>query len=257
MSISTDTTTNTKRQDDVAGKPLIELSEIRFSWPGGTLPVLEIDHFHLGHDESIFIRGPSGSGKSTLLGIITGILLPQDGDVVVVDRRINDLSGAERDRFRVDTMGYIFQMFNLIPYLNIVENVILPCQFSKSRKAQALRNSSTLEEEALRLLSHLNLGGSEVQDKVVAELSVGQQQRVAAARALIGGPRLVIGDEPTSSLDSEHRESFLRLLFEECSRMGSSLIFVSHDIDLAPMFDRVVELSEINNAPDGTAGGKE
>lgn len=236
-------------------KSLIDIAGISFTWPRSKAPVLEIERFHLGHQETVFIMGPSGSGKSTLLGILTGILVPQRGDVVVANKKLNELNGTERDRFRVDNIGYIFQMFNLIPYLSVVENVILPCQFSAYRKAQALQNCSTLVEEASRLLNHLNLNNSDLLDKPVVELSVGQQQRVAAARALIGRPRLVIADEPTSSLDSDHRESFLQLLFEECSNAGSSLIFVSHDTNLAPLFDRVVEFHQINKAPSPQPGG--
>lgn len=231
--------------------PVIDITGLRFTWPKGSSPVLDLDDFRVGRKELLFIMGASGSGKSTLLGIITGILLPQQGEVSVLGRNVRQMKGAARDRFRADNIGYIFQMFNLIPYLSVVENVILPCQFSSFRKARALSQSSSLNEEALRLLAHLNLKDPELLAKPVVELSVGQQQRVAAARALIGSPELVIADEPTSSLDTEHRESFLRLLFEECTRSGATLIFVSHDISLAPLFNRVVEFKQINRLSGG------
>lgn len=237
------------------GESVIDITGLRFTWPQGLSPVLDIDHFRVDQGEQLFVMGASGSGKSTLLGILTGIILPQRGDVTILGQRITQLSGSVRDRFRADNIGYIFQMFNLIPYLSVVENVVLPCQFSTLRKKRALAKSASLRDEALRLLAHLNLKDSELLDKPVIELSVGQQQRVAAARALIGSPDLVIADEPTSSLDTEHRESFLRLLFDECSRSGTTLIFVSHDNSLAPLFDRSVEFKEINMASGVSDGG--
>ena len=204
----------------------------------------------------LFIMGPSGSGKSTLLGLLTGILVPQQGEVKILGQTLSQLSGTARDRFRADNIGYIFQMFNLIPYLSVVENVILPCQFSPARRKRTGPPPSSPGQEALRLLAHLNLNEPGLLHKPVVDLSVGQQQRVAAARALIGRPNLVIADEPTSSLDLEHRESFLRLLFDECQRSGATLVFVSHDTGLASLFDRVIELKTINKATGAGEGGK-
>ncbi len=236
-------------------EPVIDIAGLRFTWPKGLSPVLEIDHFRVDPGELLFVMGPSGSGKSTLLGILTGILFPQQGEVEVLQQRITRLNGAARDRFRADYIGYIFQMFNLIPYLSVIENVVLPCQFSAARKKKALLHASSLSDEALRLLEHLNLKDPRLLDKPVVELSVGQQQRVAAARALIGTPELVIADEPTSSLDTNHREAFLRLVFNECRRSGATLVFVSHDMSLAPLFDRGVELNRINRAKGISGGG--
>ena len=213
-------------------EPVIDITGLSFTWPKSQSPVLEIDNFRVEPGELIFIMGPSGSGKSTLLGILTGILSSQQGEVRVLEKQISQLSGSARDRFRADNIGYIFQMFNLIPYLSVVENVTLPCQFSSFRKKKIQDQGSSPHDEALRLLAHLNLTDPGMLEKPVIELSVGQQQRVAAARALIGSPPLVIADEPTSSLDTEHRESFLRLLFDECARSGTTLIFVSHDTSL-------------------------
>jgi len=247
--VNNTTTMKSKRMELV-----IDITGLRFAWPQSLSPVLEIDNFKVEPGELLFIMGPSGSGKSTLLGILTGILLQQKGKVRILEQQISKLKGAARDRFRADNIGYIFQMFNLIPYLSVVENVILPCQFSSQRKANIELQGSTPREEALRLLAHLNLKDPGVLEKPVVELSVGQQQRVAAARSLIGNPALVIADEPTSSLDTEHRESFLNLLFDECSRSGATLIFVSHETSLVPLFDRVVEFNKINMAS-GLSGG--
>ena len=229
-------------------EPVIEISGLRFSWAKDLSPVLEIDNFTVNQGELLFVKGASGSGKSTLLSLITGILTPQKGEVKVLGKRITQLKGSARDSFRAENIGYIFQMFNLIPYLSVVENVILPCKFSQSRKKSALLQAGSLEEEAFRLLQHLNLNDPELIGKPVIELSVGQQQRVAAARALIGNPKLVIADEPTSSLDTEHRKFFLELLFNECSQSGATLIFVSHDASLAPFFNKVIDFKQLNMA---------
>lgn len=236
------------RNEEIGRKsPVIDIHKLRYSWSKNLPLVLDIENFRVNRGERVFILGPSGSGKSTLLGILTGILSPQHGEVNILQHQLSTLHGAVRDRFRADHIGYIYQMFNLIPYLSLIENVTLPCQFSAMRKKRAVSKGGDLKKEALRLLEHLNLQGARFLDKPVVELSVGQQQRVAAARALIGSPDLVIADEPTSSLDSEHREGFLRLLFDECQSSGATLIFVSHDVSLIPLFDRVVELQRINN----------
>lgn len=228
------------------GSPIIEIADLCFSWQDTTPPLLRIKECRVEVGEKVFLKGPSGSGKSTLLSILTGILEPQQGAVTLLDTNICQLSGTQKDRFRADNIGYIFQMFNLLPYLNLVENVVLPCSFSKNRRQNI--SATSMEAEAIDLLQRLGLEQAVCQNTAVAELSVGQQQRVAAARALIGAPPIIIADEPTSALDTEHRQAFLQLLFEECSRTGSTLIFVSHDPYLATSFDRVIDLCELNSA---------
>ena len=195
--------------------------------------------------ERVFIEGASGSGKSTLLCLLAGVVTPQQGEIWVLGQRIDRLGGARRDRFRSDHIGFIFQLFNLIPYLSVLENVTLPCRFSPMRRAAALNNGSSLEAAALRLLSHLDLDQG-LMARPVTELSVGQQQRVAAARALMGRPEILIADEPTSSLDADRRAAFLELLFRECEAAGTTLVFVSHDVTLERFFDRTIALTEIN-----------
>ncbi|XCN74696.1 MAG: ABC transporter ATP-binding protein [Candidatus Electrothrix aestuarii] len=234
-----------------ASEPVVSLRDLRFTWPKRTAPVLDIEKLQAERGEQLFLMGPSGSGKTTLLGILGGIIRPQQGKVAVLGENIASLGRAAGDRFRADHIGFIFQMFNLIPYLSVIENVTLPCHFSRSRKETALRQSPDLGKEALRLLGHLRLDDPTLINKPVVELSVGQQQRVAAARALIGSPELLIADEPTSSLDSDHREAFIRLLFEECALAGTTLIFVSHDTSLAGLFHRTVKLQELNKAAAG------
>ena len=238
------TDTKNKRLDGKWGA--IEISELQFSWGTSSAPILDINSLRVDKGQSVFIEGPSGSGKSTLLALIAGVLTPLQGGVAVLGHRLNTFSDYQRDRFRSDHMGVIFQMFNLIPYLSVEENVTLPCRFSRLRREKALCCDGSLAAEARRLLAHLDMDHPGILTRPVTELSVGQQQRVAAARALIGSPEIVIADEPTSSLDAGHRHSFIRLLFEECQKAQATLIFVSHDTSMTSLFDRHVRLSEIN-----------
>jgi putative ABC transport system ATP-binding protein len=224
----------------------IEINGMRFSWGGSRDPVLSIDKLRIRSGERVFIEGPSGSGKSTLLSLIAGVITPQQGMIRVNGYDLHELKGATRDRIRADHIGYIYQMFNLIPYLSVIENVTLPCRFSSHRRHKAAAKSSSIKEEALRLLKSLDLGDASVLNKPATELSVGQQQRVAAARALIGAPELIIADEPTSSLDADLRKTFIQLLFHESDPKNSSIVFVSHDKALAGLFDRAIRLDDIN-----------
>ena len=226
--------------------PIVRLSDLRFAWPGHSA-LLEISSFELAPKERLFLRGPSGSGKSTLLGLIAGVLEASDGNVQVMDQNLTELSGSRRDQIRADHLGVIFQMFNLVPYLSVVQNVVLPCRFSK-RRLHNVQAKGGPEAEAKRLLERLGLEDTALQARNVTDLSVGQQQRVAAARALIGQPSLVIADEPTSALDTDMRDRFIELLSEEAAQTGSALLFVSHDSGLAPLFDRAIDLTDINLA---------
>ncbi|OED48131.1 methionine ABC transporter ATP-binding protein [Endozoicomonas sp. (ex Bugula neritina AB1)] len=226
-------------------KSVINLKDVRFSWTEGT-PVLDIPELELYQGEKVFIRGPSGSGKTTLLGLLGGVITAEQGQVNILGSDISRMSSSRRDEFRASQIGFIFQMFNLIPYLSVVENVTLPLDFSKSRLTRVTTTGRTPEQEAVRLLAHLGLSEPTLISRPVTELSIGQQQRVAAARALIGRPALVIADEPTSALDTEAREAFIRLLFDECEASDSTLVFVSHDPTLEPLFDRSISLHEVN-----------
>ncbi|OOZ41006.1 methionine ABC transporter ATP-binding protein [Solemya pervernicosa gill symbiont] len=225
---------------------VIEIEGLEFRWQPAGDPTLQIDHFAVTRGERIFIKGESGSGKSTLLSLLGGVLTPQRGTITLLGETINSLPGAKRDRFRADHIGFIFQMFNLIPYLSVVENVVLPLHFSKRRRKRVEERHSA-GEEAERLLGHLDLSG-ELLHRPVTELSVGQQQRVAAARALIGSPELVIADEPTSSLDADRRQAFIELLIRECDEAGNTLLFVSHDSSLESHFNHTLPLGAINRA---------
>lgn len=223
----------------------VHLQAVQYRWSARQALVLDIADFQVLQGEKVFVQGPSGSGKSTLLGILGGVLLPQMGDVHILGRRLNGMRGRRRDTFRATHIGFIFQMFNLLPYLSLVENVLLPCHFSRQRQHNAQHRAGDLRAEAVRLLSDLGLDAT-LHDNVATQLSVGQQQRVAVARALIGRPELLIADEPTSALDADAQEGFLKLLFQECNAVDTTVIFVSHNAALATQFDRSVELAEIN-----------
>jgi putative ABC transport system ATP-binding protein len=226
----------------------IQINNLIFRWKRDGATVLSLDAIRIARGEQVFISGPSGSGKSTLLSLLAGVTTAEQGSLQVLGNRLERLGGVERDHFRANHIGYIFQMFNLIPYLSMVDNVTLPCRFSRQRREKAVKRSGTPEHEALRLLDHLDMAHDELLDRPVTTLSVGQQQRVAAARALMGSPEIVIADEPTSSLDANRREAFVQLLFNECGESGATLVFVSHDESLEPLFERRIPLKEANRA---------
>ena len=219
--------------------PALALADVRFSWRRRGSFSLAVNRFALARGERVLMIGPSGSGKSTLLNLICGVVEPESGEVAVLGTDLAGMAGAARDRFRAAHFGIVFQMFNLLPYLSAVDNVLLPLGFSPARRERAGAGDRT----ARLLLERLNVAA--IADQPAAELSVGQQQRVAAARALIGSPEIVIADEPTSALDRDSQDAFLGLLFAEVDRAGASLLMVSHDPDLRPRFDRVVALTEI------------
>lgn len=220
-------------------KYAVDLKDITFSY--GDEAVLCIPSLQIKKGEKVFIHGPSGSGKSTLLNLISGILSPQAGSIQIEGLELNQLKPSEKDVFRGKNIGFIFQNFNLINYLTIFENIILPLKASSERMRKI---NEPIKEEVNRLARHLNI--FDFLHKKVSDLSVGQQQRVAVARALIGNPSIIIADEPTSSLDDEVTDKFIELLLDEHKRENFTLIFVSHDKRIARYFDREIALGEIN-----------
>jgi putative ABC transport system ATP-binding protein len=221
----------------------LRITDLVFRWPRQAA-CLDIQGFELAAGERVFLHGASGSGKSTLLGLLGGVALPQAGRIELLGTDITRLSSRARDRFRADHIGFLFQQFNLLPWLPAIDNVLLPCTFSARRRERA---GADPRAEAGRMLRHLDLQ-PESWRKPAGELSVGQQQRVAAARALIGRPEILIADEPTSALDAERQQVFIDLLLQESAAVGAALVFVSHDQRLAGHFDRSVALHEINTA---------
>ncbi len=222
---------------------LLLIESLSYTWPGQPRPVLDIERLVLNRGEKVFLYGPSGSGKSTLLAAIGGLIRPDSGRMQFGELDLVALRRARRDRFRAENLGVIFQQFNLLPWLDVRANVMLPCRFSRARAERA----GDLRAEAESLLKAMDLN-PDLWDRRADQLSVGQQQRVAAARALIGRPALILADEPTSSLDSDRRQSFLDLLFAQVEAAKSTLLFVSHDRELALHFDRSIDLTEINAA---------
>ena len=228
---------------EAADEDILRFTDVAFSWRGGAAFRLNIASFAVRQRESLLIMGPSGSGKSTLLSLACGIVSPERGAIAVAGTAVSDLRGAALDRFRAEHFGIIFQMFNLLPYGSIVDNVLLPLIFARERRSRASRDGEPAQE-ARRLLERLGLEPA-LHRRSAPTLSVGQQQRVAVARALIGGPAIVIADEPTSALDRDHQQAFLDLLFEETERAGATLVMVSHDATMAPRFERTVELGSL------------
>ena len=224
---------------------MIEIEALRFTWPSAAVDTLQIDSLRIARGETLFLYGPSGAGKSTLLGLLAGVLEPTNGRVRLLGVDWSSISAAQRDARRAEHVGYIFQQFNLLPYLNVLDNVLLPTRFSARRGERAAQHSGSTRAAAESLLARFGLAAP-LWPRVASMLSVGQQQRVAAARALIGRPELVIADEPTSALDTALRDGFMDLLLGECAASGSTLVFVSHDERLAARFDRRLSLAEIN-----------
>ncbi len=230
---------------------MLLIKDLRFRWNKKEPWVIDIPSFSLAEKESVFLKGASGSGKSTLLSLLAGINKANEGQLSIIGEELTALKSYQRDKFRADHIGYIFQQFNLLPYLSVLDNITLPCHFSASRKAKVTRKDNTgqtLNNEAKRLLNALALPES-VLLKPVTSLSIGQQQRVAVARALIGKPALLLADEPTSALDADARQAFIQLLMKETEQAGSSLIFVSHDKGFESFFDRSLSLADLNQAP--------
>lgn len=223
-------------------KNAIEIRNLKFGYLPGS-EIIDIPAFEVERGERLFLYGPSGSGKTTFLGLLAGMMPPRSGTLKVMDQDLGALSPSGRDALRGKEIGYIFQMFNLIPYLNVLENILLPLSLSRDRAARLHKDSI----EAVReIASHLKIDN--ILDKQVTQISVGQQQRVAVARALLGNPSIVLADEPTSALDADAKNLFLELLFSECDRLLATLIFVSHERALSSMFKKSQSLLEINAA---------
>ena len=226
---------------------VLAIEALRFGWPGAAAPCIDIERLEVQAGNTLFLHGPSGCGKSTLLSLMAGVLVADSGRATLLGHDWAALSGAARDRCRVAHVGYIFQQFNLLPYLSVLDNVLLPCRFSDRRRSRAAAQHGTPRAQAEDLLAGMGLDRT-LWRRPALQLSVGQQQRVAAARALIGQPELVIADEPTSALDEGHREAFLDVLLAACAAHRSALVFVSHDQRIAARFARELRLPDLHRA---------
>lgn len=217
------------------------LDQVEFHWSGRAAFGLTVPDFRIGQGERVLLLGESGSGKSTLLSLICGINAPEQGSIRVDGTELMDMGPAARDRFRAEKIGIVFQQFNLLPYASPMDNILLPLRFAPGRRGRV----GQAQDAALALTDALGLARSVMNCPTADRLSVGQQQRVAVARALIGAPSLIVADEPTSALDAGSQATFLDLLFAQCANAGSTLLMVSHDERLGPRFDRSIRIEEI------------
>jgi putative ABC transport system ATP-binding protein len=209
---------------------------------GSVVPVIDIEHFSLADGEEVALVGSSGSGKTTLLNLIAGILTPDSGKIVFTPIgasaiNVHQLPEANRDIFRGQNIGYIFQTHHLLPGFTALENVLLGMSFTGRSHDPAW---------ATHLLKEVGLG--ERLHYKPEKLSVGQQQRVAVARALANRPKLVLGDEPTGALDPANAQQVLALIRKLCTEVSASLLLVSHDPAITQQFSRAVSLAELNRA---------
>lgn len=219
----------------------VKIDQLVFSYPANRKNIiLDIPAWSIHRGERVFIKGPSGSGKSTLLNVLAGILPAAQGRIELLGQDLGALSARQRDAFRARHIGIVFQQFNLIPYLSVLDNIRLAAHFGKMRDAGA-------SQHAQELFTTLGLAQT-LTGKPAGDLSVGQQQRVAIARALVNSPEIVIADEPASTLDSDARDAFMQLLTGICDAQHSTLIFVSHDTGLAAHFQRITDLTALNRA---------
>ncbi len=223
---------------------VLKLTDVCYAWPGSDHDCVALAQLHIEAGHTVFLHGPSGCGKSTLLGLLAGVLVAQRGQVQLLGKDWARLGSAARDAHRADHVGVIFQQFNLLPYLSVMDNVLLPCRFSARRAGRCVGGPKAA---AQRLLQQVDLPTA-LWARRADQLSVGQQQRVAAARALMGRPELLIADEPTSALDEQRRLDFMQLLLQACTETGASLIFVSHDERLASAFEQRLSLPALNRA---------
>ncbi len=211
---------------------MISINKLHFAYPAGPF-FLQIPELVLQTGKSAVIVGPSGSGKTTLLHLIAGILRTVSGEILIGDTRVDALRDAERRLFRLRSVGLVFQDFQLIDYLSVLDNVLLPCRIHPSvQLTPELRNRATSLLDAAGILS--------LRNRSVTELSQGERQRAAICRALLLSPQVVLADEPTGNLDPVNSERIVKLLLNETARSGAMLLMITHDHSLLRHFDRVV-----------------
>lgn len=222
---------------------MVSCAQVRYRYPGESFS-LRLERFETAAGETVAIVGPSGCGKTTLLRLISGILTPQSGEITVSGRSIGRLSFAERQRFRIATIGLVFQEFELLDYLTVRQNVLLPYRISGTLAADdgaEARAAALLEQTGIAALA----------DRLPGELSQGERQRTALCRALVTRPALILADEPTGSLDPENQARSVALLREQAGAAGAALIMVTHDPEVLDGFDRVVRLPDLlDRTPD-------
>ena len=225
-------------------KNLISVENLNYSLGNNTKFSLKINKFILKKSDSFLIYGDSGAGKSTFLNLLSGTLRPQEGAINILGKNIVDSSSAVKDKIRGDHFGIVFQTFNLLPYITVKNNILLGKAYSNRKQ---LLSSN---DEVKILMDKLSLNYKDLVDRKAYELSIGQQQRVAVARALIGKPEIIIADEPTSALDQDNQKEFINLLFKSLDENEQGLIMVSHNKKLSKKFKivkNITEICEVNN----------
>lgn len=224
----------------------IRAVDLSFAWPKQK-PLYTDVSFELYPGQKLLITGPSGSGKSTLLNLLAGVVEPSSGSIWIHEENIRGLSASAKDQLRGEQMGFIFQQFNLLPYLSVRDNILLPAHLFAKRKAAALAQFGSLDHALRYYMNHLGLS-ADLENQAAHRLSIGQQQRVAAARAFMGKPSIVIADEPTSALDEANQTQLLKLFFALADEQQTALLMVSHDPRLSPYFDRQLQLAEVSQS---------
>ena len=220
----------------------IEVTNLQFAYSKESKPIVDIKKWQIPKGEHVFLSGPSGSGKSTLLNLLCGTLTPSKGKISLLEQPFSSLSNRQRDKFRARNIGVVFQQFNLIPYLSVAQNINAAVYFANKGN---YKNSKDVAAATCQLLNRLQLSDSLLNAKADA-LSIGQQQRIAIARALINDPQLLIVDEPTSALDADARDSFMSLLKDVAA--DSTMIFVSHDEAMKSYFEHHCSISQLNDS---------
>ncbi|WP_147125345.1 ABC transporter ATP-binding protein [Shimia ponticola] len=215
---------------------MITVKDLKFGYAGGGFR-LSVPEFKLDSRERLAIVGPSGSGKTTLLNLVAGILTPKSGDIDVDGTKVSDLSDAERRRFRATHMGFVFQDFALLDYLPARQNILYPYRITP-----ALKLDSAARDRAQALADACGIGDK--MDRHPSALSQGEQQRVAICRALVTQPKLILSDEATGNLDPDSKARILDLLFEQAAEAGAAVLAVTHDHELLPRFERVLDFAQ-------------
>ena len=217
---------------------MIKLKNIHFQYPHSDYK-LEIDELVFRDGSKTAIIGPSGFGKTTMLNLIAGIILPESGKVLVNNEPVNDLPDKDRRQYRIQNLGFIFQDFRLVPYLNVLDNILLPYRINSVMKVDSITVG-----RAKKIVDELNIG--KLIRKYPSKLSHGERQRVAIARALINQPKLLLADEPTGNLDPDNKIRIKNLLFDSVEKNKATLIVVTHDHEMLEGFDSVIDFKNLN-----------
>jgi putative ABC transport system ATP-binding protein len=217
---------------------MISIQSLRFRYPDSSFSLC-MPKLSVAQGEKLAVIGPSGSGKTTLLNLIAGIIVPESGDVQAGEVAVSKLGDAARRDFRIANIGFVFQNFQLLDYLSVLDNILHPFRISR-----ALELNRDVRNRALELASQMGIADKLTQH--ARQLSQGEQQRAAICRALLPQPRLILADEATGNLDPDNKQLILDMLFERVDEHGATLLAVTHDHELLSRFDRVVDFHDFH-----------